>query len=358
MRYRLLLLVLAFLFLLDPLPAALEARRSVPEDPVMLGFTLSPTQAGYLGMPWDRTMKAALDLRPEVVRIGAYWRQIERRPGTYDFRSLDALLEGAAAEGRKIVLTVGMKAPRWPEYYIPRWLERGRDLPDRSIVSDDPEVRRHTLAFIAQVVERYRDSDAVAFWQIENEPLDSSGPHGWRIAPKFLEEEIALVRALDHRDRPIISTMLVPTHPLAMLPPLRRPVEDRARRIMNHADILGIDVYPSLGIRAFGRDLYFNFIQFPWESLAVRLKEQAGARDKPVWVMEAQAEPWEPGLLTYTDAPQSRSVNAETAAAVYQRLRDARFENILFWGVEHWFMRLDRHQDSSWWDIFSPFFQT
>src|SRR5207248_2409932 len=87
--------------------------------PLQVGYTFSPRQAEYLGVPWRQTYEASLGLDSRIVRLGAYWDDIEPRPGVYDFRALDWQMDLAAQSGRAVVLSVGMKAPRWPEYFLP-----------------------------------------------------------------------------------------------------------------------------------------------------------------------------------------------------------------------------------------------
>jgi hypothetical protein len=147
-----------------------------PARPIALGFTFSQRQAEYLELPWDEVYDAALDLSPTIIRLGAYWDEIEPVEGVYDWSTLDAQLDQADERGLDVILTVGMKAPRWPEYFLPTWLEPRLELDDGATVSERAELRQRTLAFVERVVQRYRGHDAVAYWQVENEPLDPSGP--------------------------------------------------------------------------------------------------------------------------------------------------------------------------------------
>lgn len=328
------------------------ARESQPVGPELLqvGFTFSQRQTAYLGLPWRETFDAALELSPRLIRLGAYWDEIERVPGRYDFSTLDWLIASASERGLPVVLTVGMKAPRWPEYYLPPWLARDVRVGDGGRVSDDERVRVYTLAFIRRVVERYRDRSVIAYWQVENEPLDPAGDRRWRIGADFLREEVALVRALDYVRRPIIVNLFVQPYPLSLLPPWRDAARERAEVILDIADILGLDIYPSIGLRVAGVDLYVNWSRWGWEQPAADLKAFAVARGKDAWVIEAQAEPWEPAHVVYTKAAESRSVQVPLAVSTFERLQGAGFANILLWGVEHWYMRLLRYEDRSWWD--------
>lgn len=325
-------------------------------DPISVGFTYSPRQADYLDLPRRETYQAAIGLAPSLVRLGAYWDEIEPAPGRYEFAQLDWLIEEAARHERRVILTVGMKAPRWPEYFLPAWLTDRVDLPRGATVSNDPLVRARAAAFVRRVVARYRDQPAIAYWQVENEPLDPAGADQWRIGIDFLREEVAIVRAIDIIHRPVIVSMFVTIDPLSLLPWRRSEPRNRALALLETADILGLDVYPSLGQRRFGRDLYFNWSFAPWEEIAIDLRNLARSRGQEAWILEAQAEPWEPERVVYTDRDPSRSVQPALAAGIFERLRAAGFDNILFWGVEHWYMRIQRHDDATWWSRLGSFF--
>jgi hypothetical protein len=297
---------------------------------------------------------AALDLSPTVIRLGAYWDEIEPYEGVYDWETLDVQLDRADERDLDVILTVGMKAPRWPEYFLPSWLERRLDLDDGATISENVEVRRRTLAFVERVVRRYRDHPAVAYWQVENEPLDVAGPRHWQIGPGFLAQEVALVRELDRR--PVIVTMFVEVNPMLLTPWREREVRSRAAMLLNLGDILGLDLYPSRSYRSHGGDWYFQWPAWMWKPTVVELQRLSQAMGRSAWIMEAQAEPWEPERIVYTDAPLSRSVQPAGASAAVRQLRDVGFDTILLWGVEHWYMRRERHQDALWWDQMLLFF--
>ncbi|MCC7106073.1 MAG: beta-galactosidase [Chloroflexi bacterium] len=348
---------LVFLFgLLGLLTADIEP--SPRSEKLNVGFTFSPRQAEYLGLPWQQTYQAATMLSPNLVRLGAYWDSIEPSPGQYSFSSLDWLLDYSSTRNVRVMLTVGMKAPRSPEFYIPRWLDQQLNLPAGSQVADNAEPRARTLAFISQVVMRYRDRDKIAYWQVENEPLDETGPRRWRISADFLAEEVALVRRLDDRQRPIVVNMFVDSHPLVQLPPWRQSAQDRAEAILKLADFLGLDVYPSRGVRVLGHDVYLNWSRSAWQQSVIDLQAVARSDGKDAWIIEAQTEPWEPSHLVYVDPPASRGVVPNTAVSIFSRLRAAGFPTILFWGVEHWYMRRERFQDDQWWKLLTPFFSS
>ena len=60
---------------------------------------------------------------------------------------------------------------------------------------------------MTEVVERYKDSKAIAYWQVENEPLFKFGlcPSWYYQNDDFLKKEVALVKSLDPSRKIIIS---------------------------------------------------------------------------------------------------------------------------------------------------------
>lgn len=318
-----------------------------------VGFTFSQRQTDYLHLEWKPAFQAATtELNPGLVRLAAYWDEIEPAEGKWNFSRLDWLLDHAAERRIPVILTVGMKAPRWPEYYIPQWLVQRRPLARGARVSDDPLVRREALRFIEMVVQRYRTHPAVRYWQIENEALEPAGPQRWTIGADYLAEAREVIRRLDTSRRPVVANLFAGVHPLASPAlPWGRAGLEQAETLLGIADVLGLDVYPSIGVRVFGRDLYLNWSRWPWERALAPYLELAALRSKRAWVIEAQAEPWEPGQLVARQPGQARSLGPSGVENIFARLRGAGFDTVLLWGVEHWYMRRQEHADQSWWDL-------
>ena len=143
---------------------------------------------------------------------------------------------------------------------------------------------------------------------------------------------------------------------MLLAPWRQRELRSHAAMLLNLADVLGLDLYPSRSYRAHGGDWYFTWPSWVWKPTVEELLRLARRMERPAWIMEAQAEPWEPGRIVYTDAPLSRSVQPGSAAAAIRQLRDVGFDTILLWGVEHWYMRRERHHDTVWWDQMLLFF--
>ena len=81
------------------------------------------------------------ETRARRVRVSIEWSEVEPEEGVYDFRLLDALLDAAGQRGATVLLGVGIKGERHPEYYIPDWLLARVKLTDGQDVAADPDVR-------------------------------------------------------------------------------------------------------------------------------------------------------------------------------------------------------------------------
>jgi len=326
---------------------------------VQVGITFSPREATYRNLPWQETFNAALDASPALVRVGVYWNEVEPTPGTYDFSTVDWLLDQASLRQQRVLLTIGMKAPRWPEYYFPEWLASRLTVADRGAVSDDVQVRTATRALLTATVEHVRDRPLVAAWQVENEPLDAAGPHLWRIDADFLAEEIALVRRLDAvRQRPIVVNTFVDTQPGVLLPGARSAIWSRAQQVLATADVLGLDVFPSRTLRVLGSELTVRWPAWIWSGLLAQLHEVASAQGKDAWIVEVQAEPWRSsGGRLPPPAWPGAVVAPSSFEGVVGGLEAAGYRTILLWGVEHWEAQRSQSQDSSWWAAASAVFQ-
>ncbi|PIQ81887.1 MAG: hypothetical protein COV76_06435 [Candidatus Omnitrophica bacterium CG11_big_fil_rev_8_21_14_0_20_64_10] len=333
----------------DP-PGESAASLQVPSAArLRIGTTFSSKQCLYLGIPWKETYLKVLSLEPDILRLGAYWDQIEEEPGEYRFEELDWQIAHARRRKVPVLLTVGMKAPRWPEYHLPPWVRERIHVPRGQDISQDAFLRGRTLAFIRAVVERYRDEPIIQFWQVENEPMDRSGPADWWIGPEFLEAQADLIRELDPSARPIVINTLAAPNPLLRF--LRRWVmrNDPVEAAIRLANIVAVNVYPIIGHRFLGCGMYF--VTKPEE----RVRHVAGIADavqesgRPLWVTELQAEPWEPGHLAYQGRGEPLTGRPEQLRPYFKELTDQEIQTVFLWGCEYWYYRKLRMDDPSWW---------
>ncbi|MBN2482757.1 MAG: beta-galactosidase [Candidatus Omnitrophica bacterium] len=314
-----------------------------------LGTTFSQQQCDYLGIDWKETYEEITGMDFEFLRLGAYWSRIEREEGEYDFSELDWQLDIAAQKKIKVLLTVGMKSPRWPEYYLPDWLKVKIRMRRGADITQHEEVRAAVLKFIRKVVGRYREHEAVYAWQIENEPFNHSGPFGWRIGRDFLQEEIALVRRLDPENRPVVVNVLATSNTFLRL--LFRLIyrRDPIRETVGIADIPAFNIYPVIGHKWGGMRFCFKTRMEQLVFYIRSLVQKVHGQQKEAWVTELQAEPWEPGKLVHADE-EELMCPLQSYTSVFKEMASVGFDTVFLWGVEYWYYRKVRHDDPSWMD--------
>lgn len=298
-----------------------------------IGATFSARRARWLGLDPAQTLTQVVELGLDPLRLCGYWDQPPE--------DLDWQLDRAAEAGRHVVLTVGMKAPRWPEFHLPAG--QSLDLPDGGQVAAEHPIASAALAHVGQMVERFRDRSVIERWQVENEPSNRSGPHRWWIAPEFTAREVAAVRARD--GRPVTLTAFAhfsrlvdefAGHSILNAEALRgrgTGVEPELLPLLESGDALGVDVYRSIGTS--------RWVAHAGSHLAYLARWQAKARERDValWVTELQAEPWETTAATLW---QPRSVAPTDVADRLAEVRAAGMGTVLLWGVEYWMAQKQR----------------
>lgn len=313
-----------------------------------VGTTFSQVQCEYLNLDWKEIYKKTLEIKFDILRLSAYWNRIEKEEGVYDFRELDWQLREAKRDRQKIILTVGMKAPRWPEFHMPGWLLIGLNVRSGRDIAEQPIIREKTLQLIEAVVSRYKESPEIAAWQVENEPLDRSGPNDWRISQDFLEQEVALVKMVDTKKRPIILTSATyPNRFLRILSRLRY-IRNPMYQIIDLAEIPALNIYSSIGHDIANIKICFFSKPPEYKKYFGDIIAYAKSRHKELWVSELQAEPWEPGQLVHLEEKESITCSPENYAETFKDIRLLGINVVLLWGVEYWFYRKEVHNDYSW----------
>jgi hypothetical protein len=350
-----------------PLPIVSEVRvrramrpltdrwQHVPVEPrrsTLLGISFRPLQADALGLDAQATLRILLSYPFQLVRLGAYWNRIEPEAGRFHPDELDRQVDAAERAGKQIILSVGaVKTFGYPEFFVPAHHLR-RPLREGALV--EPAAHRPLLAaataFVARIVERYRDRPAVVAWQVEHEAVDPLGmEHSWRLAAGFVREEVDAVRAADPT-RPIVMNGFLPTSlPVRLQQWWRtRDQGDSLSVAQRLADVVGIDYYPRHALVSVGaRTVYLDGSRSPWHR---RRRQQlvawADGRGRQLMICEGQAEPWE----TATTPPNP------DAGGMYSCLPEQVIENYnecmrwsrqgafhlyayLFWGAEYWALR-------------------
>jgi len=322
--------------------------------PVQVGTSFSPVRAGYLGLDYRSAFKRLEAMHFRVIRLSSYWDQVDSEG--YD--QLDWLMNEAQRARQPIVLTVGMKALGWPEFFVPASVADLATLNQGQDVASDSSLRAGTLAFVEDTVLRYRDNPALVGWQIENEPFNRAGPQRLWIDAGFLRDEISSVRQLDRHHRPLIVNAFSHFNLVFDQASARQGFDlrqwlgfdaDSAERdslaVLNRGDVLGLDVYTAIGYQFLGQD-HLSRADGDWPDRLARVRELAKRQGKQAWITEAQAEPWESAQETYTDP---KSTNPVAIRSIFENLKDAGYGTVLFWGSEYWLWRAD-NGDPRWID--------
>lgn len=305
-----------------------------------LGASFSPRRAAQVGLDPHAALQQLLGLGLAPIRLSAYWDQVDQD----GYAELDWQLDEAARAARPVLLSVGMKAQGWPEFYIAaRLVPQTRRCAD--VTWGNPGLREAALEFVRRTVERYRAHPALIAWQVENEPLNRSGPNRWWIGPDFLGEEIAALRALEVA-KPVFLTAF--GHFNLILDILSNPWGQGADRLLGllaAGDGFGLDVYIRIGYRVLGFERVAKAAG-DWPAVAVGLRARAEANGRQAWITEAQAEPWEASPATYL---HPLSFAPGDIATVVAAVREAGFDTVLLWGSEYWLARAAAG-DRSWLD--------
>ena len=157
-----------------------------------------------------------------------------------------------------------------------------------------------------------------------------------------------MVRKLDESNRPIVLTSA--THPNNLLRFLltvslgHDPIEE----CIELGDIVGLNVYPVVGHKLWGRNIYIRTKRAERDQYFARLFTHIRNKGKDVWIMELQAEPWEPGHLAYKEKEKSKTASPQETKGFLAEFQDLKVNTILLWGAEYWIYRSQAHGDQSW----------
>lgn len=297
-------------------------------EPITVGVTFSIPYAKELGLNWRETLTATLDdLGVRTFRIPAYWSEIEKTEGKYDWSEIDYQMNEIALRNGKVVLAVGAKLPRWPECWIPTWALRKSEKGERDA----------RLAYLTTAVERYKNHPALKGWQVENEAMFDFG-----VCPKpnkdFLKQEISLVKQLD-------ATHLVSTTDSGELA--------LWTTVGSLVDRLGVSTY-RLVRSSNGMVWKYSFLPTYWYSRRALLINPIV---KDVYISEFQMEPWGTESLAITPiAEQVGFFSHKLMLENFDYAEKMHISEVHFWGVEWWWWMKTKNNDSFFWDAAKNFF--
>lgn len=292
----------------------LSRGRVYKQNELAYGVTFSKRQAQSLGLDWRATYVSMFDdLGVRKIRLPAYWNEIEAEEGKLNWEDFDWQINEASKRGAEIILAVGGRLPRWPECHFPDWTKN----------LYKAQIESKTLSYVTGVVKRYKTNKQIAAWQIENEPFLSHFGDCPKFDPRFLDQEIKLVRSLDIR--PIVVT---DSGELSLWIPAAR-----------RADIFGTTLY----LNTYSKYIK-SYIHYPIKAGFFRFKRNVAglfAHPKKWVVIEMQAEPWGPvpyQNLSQADRDQTMSPDKFKKIIEFGRLTG--FKEFYLWGVEWWYWEM------------------
>lgn len=292
-------------------------------EKITWGVNFSQKHAANLGLNWAETYLALMDdLGAKHIKLATHWDLLEPEEYRYFWEDLDWQVEQAERRGVSLMLVIGMKTPRWPECHIPDWA--------KSLSKE--EQQKKILKIVGELVVRYRDSLAVKYWQVENEPFFPFGECPWA-DKEFVKREVELVKKLDTKKRPII-------------------ISDSGEGSFWFAasqigDIAGTTMYKKVWVWQIGRYFTWPFNPtFYWRK-AQLIKRFFG---KEVWVVELQAEPWGPKLLYESPLEeQEKTMNLQQFRFMVDFARRTGLDTFYLWGGEWWYwMKVVQNRPEIW----------
>lgn len=299
------------------------AQKPKPER-ITYGMSFNTMYAEELGLDWRETYDAILnDLQVRHLRLAAHWPMVEPTNGTYNFEELDYQIAGAERVGASVVLAVGRRLPRWPECHVPKWAQ----------TMSEEERNKAQIAYMTEVINRYKDSPAVTVWQVENEPFLEvfAFEHCGKLDTNFLDKEIKLVHSLDGT-RPVLVT---DSGNLGTW-----------QGAYSRGDMFGTSVYVHFWNPELGQ---FRTFLPPW---FYRVKDKAMRLmygDKKTVLIELSAEPWL--LEPVVDVPvetQFTRMNLEKFEDILKYAEETRYDTQYLWGAEWWYWLLLQDRPEMW----------
>jgi hypothetical protein len=268
---------------------------------------------------------------------------VEREPGRYDWSSIDRQLDALHARGARAVVTIGMKAQRYPEYWLPTWLRMAANIPPDAFPEDHPLIEQHLFPYLEAAARHLVAHPAVEGLQVENEPFVHFEGHanGWHIRKSFLEREIATVRAT------------VGDVPLSVSHASWLRTDGTWHWILDHVDVLSQSVYTK---RQRGPWTWLYIFPYRIGPLTPDLPAQSRAaarHGKELWITELQGEPFESPHVDVRAVPthQAASFSPRWLRANLKLARRSGATRAYLWGVEWWLYLRDQRDDGRLWQM-------
>jgi hypothetical protein len=294
-----------------------------PKQDIVWGVNFSQKHTENLKLDWKEAYIAILDdLGVRNLKVSASWDFIEGEKDDYFFNDLDWQVKEAEKRKAKIIMVMGMKTLGWPECHLPEWTKG----------LEKEKQQEQILQLLEQIVLRYKNSKAIEYWQVENEPFFPFGNCPWQDS-EFLKKEIEFVKSLDS-SREIIITESG-----------EFPFWFSAAK---YGDIVGVTTY---------RKVWMNetrsYFIYPFTATFYRRKADLinFLFHKNVIGVELQAEPWGPKLIyDLSLEEQSKSMDLERFKKNIEFAKKVGFDRFYLWGAEWMYWMKAVNNDSQIWE--------
>mgnify|MGYP000047019214 CR=1 FL=1 len=300
---------------------------SQADKPLILGTSFIPAYAESFGLDAQDTMDAMInDLGVRHFRLVSYWNQLEPEQGKYDFNLLDWQFRKAEDAGAKITLSLGLRQPRWPECHMPSW---AAGMPES-------EWQPKLEAFMAETVNRYKDSPALDSYQVENEFFLMGFGICTNHNRERLVSEYNLVKRLDPDHRVIINRS---NNALGW--PVGEPTPDE----------FGISIYKRIW-----SPLTKDYLEYPFPAWFYGFTAgwQQLMTGRTMIIHELQAETWPPNFQSIQSTSleeQNKSFDAERFRHRIEFGKGTGMREMYLWGSEYWYYRKQKLNDPSLWNV-------
>lgn len=289
------------------------------------GVSFNTVYARELGLNWKEVYDSLFDdLHIQKVRLAAHWNMVEPKDGEYNFSEMDYQVQKAQENNVEIIFAAGKRLPRWPECHVPDW----------ALNLSKEEQEEKILEYIASVVNRYKTYDMISTWQVENEAFLSvyATSHCYNFDKEFLNKEIALVKSLDQKNRPILIT---DSGELSTW-----------RKSFFAGDIFGTTMYVYSWNKVIGEFRnpflpgFYSFRENIWQFFGNK---------KETIIAELALEPWldKPVIHEKTEI-QIRRMSPEKFDTVIEFAKRTGMKTQYLWGAEWWYYMKLQGEDWYW----------
>lgn len=298
------------------------------------GITWSSPYAWGLGLDPNEGLRQVLDdLGVRRFRIPAYWTDIEREQGRYDFTILEEQLDEIAKRDGRVTLAIGARLPRWPECWVPDWAKLV-DTRTRASVQ---------MMYVKATYERFKDHPTVAGWQVENESQLKQFVKCDGLTKELVVEELRYVRGEEAKRggqrRPVITT---DSGELSAWLAFAR-----------ETDGLGVSVYRSVTNPWLGIVRYWFIPPWAYSRKAALVQSFTG----PIFISEFQMEPWSEMPLQNTKLEdQYKTLSIQYMRQNFTYAKRMSVPAVDFWGAEWWYWMKEKQGIPEFWDEARRFF--